>query len=450
MNPLLHIFRRLPAAIATTVAFGVSAAPQELALEPYTPQAIDANAKFLAYAPTIAGRPDMKVCVVDTGVDLTTDAAAAVVDRQTVFPNGPVGDGGGVGLPKHGTYVAGVIASQADDRDSVGIWPRAKIVSVRVFADEDSGTTAANYILALERCRLAGAKVVNLSLSGLDTASATELSFLENKIADLRSVLGMDIVAGAGNSGAPVGYPAAFPEVFAVGASDAAGAFCSFSSRGSALDISTFGCGVELTYSTGGITHASGTSLSTPVVSGVLAALRYYRPDLAPDRAEQLLVDNASRGPVNAVASWNVNFPNPNPTPGANPTPTPTQPMQPTPTPTPVPVLAPLPAPAPAKTSPRLTAARPTVARDHRTIAVKGTVARGTTGKVTIKATAKIHGRTRTVTKRATIRNRRYAAHMKLPSAEWSTATVTVTFHGDATHRSARLSRRLTQRRSQT
>src|SRR4051812_40585574 len=221
MNPLLHIFRRLPAAIATTVAFGVSAAPQALGLEPYTPQAIDANAKFLSYAPTIAGRPDMKVCVVDTGVDLTTDAAAAVVDRETVFPGGSVGDGGGGGLPKHGTYVAGVIASQADDRDSVGIWPRAKIVSVRVFADEDSGTTAANYIHALTTCRDLGATVVNLSLSGLDTASADELGALEDAIIDLRTNNGVDVVAGAGNSGGPAGFPAALPEAFAVGASDA-------------------------------------------------------------------------------------------------------------------------------------------------------------------------------------------------------------------------------------
>src|SRR4051812_19876968 len=294
MNPLLHIFRRLPAAIATTVAFGVSAAPQALALEPYTPQAIDANAKFLSYAPAVAGRPDMKVCVVDTGVDLTTDAAPAVVDRETVFPGGSVDDGGGGGLDKHGTYVAGVIASQANDSDSVGIWPRAKIVSVRVFRDKDSGTTATNYILALERCRLAGAKVVNLSLSGLDTASADELSFLENKVADLRTNWGIDIVAGAGNSGGAVGYPAAFPEAFAVGASNTGGAFCSFSSRGAALDIASFGCGVELSYLTGGVTHADGTSLSTPIVSGVLAALRYYRPDLTPAQAEGLLVRDAN------------------------------------------------------------------------------------------------------------------------------------------------------------
>src|SRR3954453_21599941 len=148
--------RRLLTATGTTVAFAAPAAPPALALEPLTPQAIDANATFLSYAPAIPGRPDMKVCVVDTGVDLTTDAAPAVVDRETVFPGGPVDDGGGGGLPKHGTYVAGVIASQANDADSVGIWPRAKIVSVRVFRDKASGTTASNSILPLERGHLAG------------------------------------------------------------------------------------------------------------------------------------------------------------------------------------------------------------------------------------------------------------------------------------------------------
>src|SRR4051812_14408543 len=179
--------RRLLTATGTTVAFAAPAAPPALALEPFTPQAIDANATFLSYAPAVPGRPDMKVCVVDTGVDLTTDAAPAVVDRETVFPGGAVDDGGGGGLSKHGTYVAGVIASQANNADSVGIWPRAKVVSVRVFRDQAGGTTTTDYIHALSTCQLAGAKVVNLSLSGLDTASASELSFLENRIVDLRT-----------------------------------------------------------------------------------------------------------------------------------------------------------------------------------------------------------------------------------------------------------------------
>src|SRR4051794_16323288 len=142
--------RRLLTATATTVTFAASAAPQALALEPFTPQAIDANTKFLSYAPAVAGRPDMKVCLVDTGVDLTSDAAPAVIDRETVFPNGAVGDGGGGGLPKHGTYVAGAIASQDNNADSVGIWPRAKIVSVRVFADQASGTTVGDYLTAIQ------------------------------------------------------------------------------------------------------------------------------------------------------------------------------------------------------------------------------------------------------------------------------------------------------------
>src|SRR3954453_18643384 len=163
INPTI---RPLLTATGPRVAFAAPASPPALALEPFTPQAIDANATFLSYAPAVPGRPDMKVCVVDTGVDLTTDAAPAVVGRETVFPGGAVDDGGGGGLPEHGTYVAGVIASQANDVDSVGIWPRAKIVSVRVFADEASGTTVADYLTALDDCRLAGAKVVNLSLSG--------------------------------------------------------------------------------------------------------------------------------------------------------------------------------------------------------------------------------------------------------------------------------------------
>jgi hypothetical protein len=110
---------------------------------------------------------------------------------------------------------------------------------------------------------------------------------------------------------------------------------------------------------------------------------------------------------------------------------------------TPLPLPQPTPTP---KTSPRLTTARPTVARDRRTVSVTGTVAPGVTGKVTIKASAKIHGGTRTVTKRAPIRGRRYAVRLTLPSAAWRTATITVRFPGDAAHRSARITRRVSQR----
>jgi subtilisin len=173
---------------------------------------------------------------------------------------GTLDDVGGGGLDKHGTYVAGTIASQRDGRGSVGIWPQAKVVSVRVFDPETGTTSVAAYLHGLERCVLSGAKVVNLSLSGLDSATSVELSELEDRIGDLRANWDFSIVAAAGNSSGPVGYPARFSDVFAVGASDTTGGFCSFSSRGDFLDISTFGCGLQLSWPGGGTATGSGTS----------------------------------------------------------------------------------------------------------------------------------------------------------------------------------------------
>src|SRR5689334_23201119 len=145
------------AAVASVVgAQGASAA------EAPTPQAVDAHAEFLAYAPPPP--VPVKVCVVDTGVDLSTDAAPAVVERHSVF-GGTVDDVGGSGLAKHGTLVAGVIASQLDGRDSVGIWPQARFVSVRVFSAGGGGTTVAAMLTAFDKCRERDAVVVNLSLS---------------------------------------------------------------------------------------------------------------------------------------------------------------------------------------------------------------------------------------------------------------------------------------------
>jgi len=277
-------------------------APSAPAAEGPTPQALDANAEFLAYAPPPPPVP-AKVCVVDTGVDLTTDAAPAVIERHSVF-GGTVDDVGGSGLAKHGTLVAGVIASQPDGRDSVGIWPRAQIVSVRVFSGPGGRTTAAAVITAFEKWREFGALVVNLSLSGLDQATAEELARLDNRIAALRLGRGVSVVAGAGNNGGAVGYPARFASVIAVGATDSSGALCAFSSRGVELDVSAMGCGVEVSWLGGGVGVGNGTSYSTPIATAILAALRAYRPDLDATSAEHLLMSTADAGRVNAERAF--------------------------------------------------------------------------------------------------------------------------------------------------
>jgi len=273
---------------------------------PGTVQARAAHAEFLANWAPPSGKETAGVCVIDSGADTDTDLGATLVKRSA-FDAGTLGDTGAMGdqgqpLAKHGTYVAGVIGSQMDGVGTNGIWPQAKVLSRRVFT-AGSNTTAQRYINAITWCLSDPAdnvKVINLSLSGLDGATIEQKSELENRIDSFREPpYSLNFVAAAGNNAVNyVGYPASAPGVFAVGATDANGAFASFSNRGTGLDISTFGTATCLTASSTvspdtRLVTGEGTSYAAPVVSAVLAALRSGRPDLTPAQAEQLLLDNA-------------------------------------------------------------------------------------------------------------------------------------------------------------
>ena len=155
------------------------------------------------------------------------------------------------------------------------------------------------------------------------------------------------------------------------------------------------------------------------------------------------VADAAGNFDPTQVAGWSIAYP----ATSAAPAPAPTTPA-PVPTPNP-PAGAQAPAPAPLprpRATPALKVAQPSVARDRRTITVRGTVARGVTGRVTITARARIRGRTRTVTRRAGIRSGRYAARVRLPSSAWRSATVSVRFAGNARHRPAGVTRHARQR----
>jgi hypothetical protein len=280
---------------------------------PGTPQATAANATFLSNAPTPpSGRG---VCVIDSGVDTDTDLGPALASRvaQIGGVNGDPSDLGtisdtGEPLPKHGTYVAGVIASQVDGVGTSGIWPAAKIYSNRVFAG-GGVAQAADYIRGIDWCRdQPGVRVINLSLSGLTGATTSQRTNLDARIETVRGApYYINVVAAAGNNASmsTVGYPALADGVFSVAASEASGLLSTFTNQGMGLDIAAFGSG--LCVSTDRETRlaiGSGTSYATPVVSAVLAALRSYDPLLTPDQAEQLLLDHADV--VNGVRVLNA------------------------------------------------------------------------------------------------------------------------------------------------
>jgi hypothetical protein len=300
-------------ALAAFVAAGALAGPARAQVLPDTfpsPQAKLANAEFLAQAPAPATGAGT-VCVIDTGVTPLADLDSQVIERVSVVG----GDGDDIKHSSknpysgHGTFVASTIASRVDGVGSAGIWPAAKIISVRAFRTLEGKATSADYRTAINECVRPprSPSVITLSL-GSSYASADDLARLENKIIDARQYNNINVVASTGNDGnlAQVNYPARFPAVFAVGATDTAGAFCAFSNRGTGLDLSALGCDTYATGFDGNVGAFHGTSFAAPTVAAVLVALRSYKPELTAEAAEQLLLSTArvtSAGKVMDVAA---------------------------------------------------------------------------------------------------------------------------------------------------
>jgi hypothetical protein len=218
------------------------------------------------------------VAVVDTGVATgVADLAGRVGQRWRCTNTGCVPSGKAPASP-HGTEVASVIAALDNGAGTTGVAPAARIVSYRV--DGAGGGIPISYLhQALARIAAdASVDVVNLSLGGSQW-SRTEQD-------DVKRLLdaGKAVVAAAGNTGDRVPqYPAAFPGVLSVGATDADGRVADFSSFGK-VDVVAPGECVAVAVVAGfnqdrgcphdnlpGVAFNSGTSFAAPVVSGLLA-----------------------------------------------------------------------------------------------------------------------------------------------------------------------------------
>lgn len=208
---------------------------------------------------------DVRVAVLDTGLETSHPDLADAVDAVRNFTGGPSGAADRVG---HGTHVAGTIAARQNDRGVVGVAPECRLLIGKVLGDDGSGsddTVAAGIDWAVA----AGVDVVSMSL-GSSSFSDTIAQAVKRA-----ATAGKFIVCAAGNDG-PVGgvnYPARLDDTIAVGAVDRTGRICDFSSRGDEVDVCAPGQDVLSTYLNGGYAKLSGTSMATPFVAGVVALL---------------------------------------------------------------------------------------------------------------------------------------------------------------------------------
>lgn len=178
---------------------------------------------------------------------------------------------------KHGTHVAGTIAGK-----TCGIAPKAEILPVKVL-DAMGGGEWSDVIAGLNYARTwrkngKKVKIISMSLSGGERdITKTEKVNLENAINKCVEA-GILVVVSAGNtSKEEKRYPASFENVVCVGAVDVEKQIAEFSTSGNHVDVCQVGVGVISAYydrSQGfDYIELSGTSMSTPIISGISALL---------------------------------------------------------------------------------------------------------------------------------------------------------------------------------
>ncbi|RUT28838.1 protease [Arsenicitalea aurantiaca] len=186
----------------------------------------------------------------------------------------------------HGTAIAALLVGDAASR-TPGLLPEAELVAIEAFhtsAGEEMAD-AFSLLRALDRLAEAGVGVVNMSLAGPDNA------LLADAVRAL-AARGVSLVAAAGNAGpaAPPLYPAAYPEVLAVTAIDAAERVYRQASAGPHIAFAAPGVQLWTAASVSGGRFRSGTSYAAPFVTAAVAALIAAEPGLTPEARRERLV----------------------------------------------------------------------------------------------------------------------------------------------------------------
>ncbi|AIQ37292.1 serine protease [Paenibacillus sp. FSL R5-0345] len=231
------------------------------------------------------GSKEVVVAVVDTGVQINhPDLKGKLLTGYNAITNGstPEDDVG------HGTHVSGIIGALVNNGEGVaGISWYNKILPVKALDNSGAGTTysvAEGIIWAADN----GAKVINLSLGNY-----ADSQFLHDAI---KYAYDRDIVlvsaAGNDNTERP-GYPAAYPEVIAVAATNASGEKASFSNYGDYIDVAAPGESIASTYPDSQYAALSGTSMASPHVAALAGLVRSLNPNLTNTEVMDLMTKNA-------------------------------------------------------------------------------------------------------------------------------------------------------------
>ncbi len=225
------------------------------------------------YVPTT----DVDIAILDTGIDTDhPDLVANIVWTYSAVESLTIEDKNG-----HGSHCAGIAGAEQNGFGVVGVYSNVEIYAIRVLNNGGVGSwadiTAGIYAACGGPDGIEGteddADIISMSLGGSGDDQG-----LHDAIIHAYN-MGIVIVASAGNGGdgdpttEEISYPAAYPEVIAVGATNTDDLVASFSNTGSYIEVAAPGVRVYSTYKFGRYQTLSGTSMACPHVAGLVALI---------------------------------------------------------------------------------------------------------------------------------------------------------------------------------
>ena len=246
-----------------------------------------------------SGVVNVDIGILDTGIDLNHPDLN--VYKQVTFVSGTTSGNDDNG---HGTSVAGITAAKDDSQGVVGIAPGARLWSIKVLNNNGVGLIS-DIIKGVDYVTQHANEIdaVNLSFGGDGSSDALHSAITKSVAA------GVTYAAAAGNDAedASTVIPASYPEVIAVSAivdtdgkcgglssiQTTAGnddTFADFSNFGPVVDMAAPGVLIKTTARGSTYTNGfSGTSASTPHVSGAAALYKSENPGASPSDVRNAL-----------------------------------------------------------------------------------------------------------------------------------------------------------------
>ncbi len=224
------------------------------------------------------GSKDIKVAVIDTGVDSKhPEMQGKLTNGYDFIDKTPkVKDHHG-----HGTHVSGIIGAATNNEKGIaGINQEITIIPIRAVPT-DGDETDQNVISSFEFAVMAGARVANCSFGKDESSKAV------GDVIAAAGEKGLLVIVAAGNDGRDINstptYPASFHthNMIVVGATKYNGDLAYFSNYGmGAVDIAAPGQGILSSVRNNGYESWDGTSMATPQVVGVAALALSSKPSM--------------------------------------------------------------------------------------------------------------------------------------------------------------------------